>query len=1503
MKIKSHIFSSALCFFLIFPLFFLLSQEKSGDIVGGEAPSTIWTYKMGDSNVDFYWDGYWRFHFSAGLALGAEKSFSDYTSPYRFSQTPDLLISLWIDDRYYFEASVVEDYNKNSYLLGYQGGEGEYLQSAKLGNSSVTTDSYAGLAVSSPLYNTPGFSLKGNTDRMQNEFMIRFDGTWEESRLYIGSYEANEEYLELYDYRRNRRFLLPDQTVDGGSLTVFIGDSNGAYQAAGTSQKYRLAEEGDYLFDSADGILTLEEEPDGPVAVYYTVGGTAVGDGTLGGGSVIPPGSTDSGIPDVTQPAEDFFWTKADPYDTQGRTYAASRQETINGKAGLLLYEPDRFSPFAFYDSYDFTQSLSTDSWRNDLSLSERYGTESNDLTGLSWSSDPSEKNLTITRSGTGARDALARYPLGDLIPEIYGNAPANRPELVPWQIRLVTKTGSSGYRLGTGVVPGSLTVTVNGRPESNYTLDSDRGTVTFGRYIFPSDRVEFNYRRETLNFEGQEMLIYQGNRFSLTPRDTLETAESFNWVFPDGTDNSTPDGGTIKLGASWEHKGESFQLRTELTGTADLGDADGVERILGMENALSAFPVYEEALAEPKAGDGETDNDYPAGDYIIMNSSSGPLVDETPAGASFDTPALKADFSLTASGSGEWTGADLHLTNSGALDFSTLQELRFYIYIDGTTTAGDLILKLGETGEDRDFDSDGVIADYDEALVATEVIANTSLPSGAWKQIIWTLTTDDRQKLSRTRSLRFLFPYNSGWTDTDSPILIGGLELVGQTFSLDVSDDTTTLSFSEKSDGTLRTAYPDEIDQFHTDGSAQRVSEFSWSGFDNTDTWTAVNWQESRDMARFGKIRFFVKHDGSTGDYTLDLTDLNEEGVHLKWQSAAAGWQMVTIDLTDEKASFDGGANNVDLTIDGDAGTLNRIALTGKGIDAAAGSVSLDEIYFEESVITLSGKSAVSLNYKKEDLLTGVSGIAWLGDYYLDLDTTGSLSGRTKGLRGETGSVAFDGQTGLEILYLDLNLLGNGTWEGNTMALWGGHEMTFPSVSSPVVIEESFALGDDSSAPLLTHGAGVTLTPEETIQIKGNHETSLKQEKLTQEWNGSVTYSGDKEKISLNSDWATLSGEEEQQGTGYFTVWGDSWSYFIPHETDVTSRSVKESLSLKFDGDLLTPRMTIDRSTNYSYGLGGEQTNALSSTLSLPIALTSLQGLTITPSYNRTLSLTGDRDSSGGFTSDYQYWADRVLPLLPLTHFIPLWELGDDSPVMAALPLTGTYSYAPRFSLEISRNYGSLITDLFIPSFGEASFGRAYKGETDSRYYADTWDFTLQQRALNLFGSFGVKPLIPLYATEEIANTLTMTFYGKNTSLPPAESFSWNSYGRFEGEKGNSLELENDLTITIGEEELQNQLSASYNWRGDRKPYRKIPFSRYIVSHESYVTNRIGLSYGGASSPEAQSHEGELSHTAQLFIDDLGSLKSWIKLGTLWEEGTGLTFGTEVGVELTLTF
>ncbi|MDR1279158.1 MAG: hypothetical protein LBK02_10445, partial [Treponema sp.] len=105
-----------------------------------EANAELASLKLGDSDVSLQVSGYWKGTLSGnwGLSrtpLGTAATSPD--SPILFRQEADLTLSLWIRDRWFVEASFLDDYNLNTYRAGYRGLPGEAVQYVGLGNTGL----------------------------------------------------------------------------------------------------------------------------------------------------------------------------------------------------------------------------------------------------------------------------------------------------------------------------------------------------------------------------------------------------------------------------------------------------------------------------------------------------------------------------------------------------------------------------------------------------------------------------------------------------------------------------------------------------------------------------------------------------------------------------------------------------------------------------------------------------------------------------------------------------------------------------------------------------------------------------------------------------------------------------------------------------------------------------------------------------------------------------------------------------------------------------------------------------------------------------------------------------------------------------------------------------------------------------------------------------------------------------------------------------------------------
>ncbi|HOV63997.1 MAG TPA: hypothetical protein PLG43_08980, partial [Spirochaetia bacterium] len=98
-----------------------------------EAPATIFSTRIGDSDVKLDIKGSWEASITAGGGFSWDsvtrnpifEDFPELTSGILVSQVPNMTLSLTLNERYFFEASFIDDYDLNTFLLGYNGAEGD----------------------------------------------------------------------------------------------------------------------------------------------------------------------------------------------------------------------------------------------------------------------------------------------------------------------------------------------------------------------------------------------------------------------------------------------------------------------------------------------------------------------------------------------------------------------------------------------------------------------------------------------------------------------------------------------------------------------------------------------------------------------------------------------------------------------------------------------------------------------------------------------------------------------------------------------------------------------------------------------------------------------------------------------------------------------------------------------------------------------------------------------------------------------------------------------------------------------------------------------------------------------------------------------------------------------------------------------------------------------------------------------------------------------------------
>lgn len=236
-----------------------VSAQALTSVLPEEPPSSLFSGKLGDADVEAFAQGFWEATVLSSGAWSVGSDSSGFNSiPFLFTQTPDLYTYLKYRERWFFEAYVTQDSADSLFLLSFEGGEDDFVKSARLGNSGIEFPDYPYLSFGTP-GGSFGFSIHAYDDSKGASYdaMVRWDGLSWESRDFFGSAEAVETEILPSDHLRGRRFVLPDS----GIRSLTLSDTR-----AGSS---RLLATDEFVVDLANSTILLDAEPRGVLSASY----------------------------------------------------------------------------------------------------------------------------------------------------------------------------------------------------------------------------------------------------------------------------------------------------------------------------------------------------------------------------------------------------------------------------------------------------------------------------------------------------------------------------------------------------------------------------------------------------------------------------------------------------------------------------------------------------------------------------------------------------------------------------------------------------------------------------------------------------------------------------------------------------------------------------------------------------------------------------------------------------------------------------------------------------------------------------------------------------------------------------------------------------------------------------------------------------------------------------------------------------------------------------------
>ena len=701
-----------------------------------EAPTEIFSASIGDADVDLSLLGSW----TAGVSLGTGlllapglpvqllDSFPGLGLGFLFSQTPDVTISLRMLRKFFLELSVLGSFADNSIVLGYDGDPGEALQSVRVGTAGIEQEPSAFLQVPRQAANSLGASARLAAGSAVNDLLVRWDSTGTRSKTFLGKNELAEETHQLDSYVRGMFFFLPDTGVQG--LEVFLEDPAGTIVSGG--RKYRAAGFDDVIADSANGLVSLKKPAAGRVLVFYTKGGNDVGTTV---GATVPDDSGGKRDPTVAIP---FAWGMT----YFGRAMTDRRVDLTPAGPGdcLLLWEPGDNSPFEICNTYAFSGSPPSDVSRISFGLVRKL--QDAILPALVYQADPAGRRFSILvdRSPTGSNRFKNFYPLySDPTGLLYGPSRDSLEGQLGYEIVAQFLAPVDSYILESGIVAGSIHVTVNGVAETRFEVDAASGALTLLFDVRPTDRIEVRWRKASAGLSGGDILFTWRDRIPLSEAVMLDLSAGLRWNADPWSYSPEPyaRSGTIIAAAGLQGKWKNLEWSLQAGAAFTNPDTTGILRLFGMEghsiggdlSEEAAYPASLPDAAEIAGLSQATRGKLLYRDYRLygaLGSASLQPIDWAGApgalpydqdgsrmgpynvlgtSASSTGRSLVMDFDLAPGG--EWVGAQLPIAGGGDVDLSDARSVTIRFKTQDVVASGTLLmyLQFGSIGEDLDGD------------------------------------------------------------------------------------------------------------------------------------------------------------------------------------------------------------------------------------------------------------------------------------------------------------------------------------------------------------------------------------------------------------------------------------------------------------------------------------------------------------------------------------------------------------------------------------------------------------------------------------------------------------------------------------------------------------------------------------------------------------------------------------------------------------------------------
>lgn len=1275
-------------------------------------------------------EGFYKADFQAGFSNNA------LTTPV-FKQEVDILASLFYNNHWYFNTAFADNFEKNTFTVGYK--NGEYIKDVKLSNRNILfpkgySSEIFGYSPMGGQNQAPGISLnlESPDNKWSADFMLRYDMTSTHSATFQGYNKVQDSYINLEDYEKGLSFIFPDDTENylTDIANIYVENEYGKYidangkkytQLAITEYTLLISKKQLFIYSNANGNSTSSKTP----TILITFNSTFAADAIINKTGEYSDTTTFAGK--IQQDFKDSF--NLSDYSYPLKTY-------IEEKPALVIQNKVGFSPYLDASIYvDITNTGKSDNAeyyvvsKNSESIIKEFAISSwEDLYN-----NPSEDLLNGSKKfiQVSSKDST-RFPFINIAPELY----LNLPQKNDYSIRVRQYNPVTEFIIGKNIVAGTIQVYKNGILETGFLYDAGKGSVILSSTITNSDKIYISWQEENNSYSNGALTTAAGLKYNINNSLSTDISISAYWpiyTYIDKNYYATPESlntgyGSFSTGIKYNsphlylYDAINFAITKENTANRLLVNSH--EKNLENTIYLSENSGYK-TTTEPQINTFErhislqSKNNSTVGNHKGVNDSK------------FSGYAIPLFWDFSKSDS-PWASVDVKLASN--ILHKNLASFEFLMKTDipsESFSKYEFYLQLGVNASDN-------FTGEESKLIPTWKLnlENTT----QWQKLSINLTDVERNYIQSGNDARILVLPKSGEIITEKGTLyFGPYNACIQNIILSYPQEATVIT---NTDHYNSNDYSTVIN-WHTDSSINisllndsNIYAKNYFPVSDYSNYNFISFSfKSSDISNF---KYCLKNNDSSS-IILEFLDLSDIGTSLSvYHTVKINTNTCEVYIDDKLLSQDKYYLQINKNI---SPTYQEIIIP----LTEAGSFAIGNLIYEDTNIITNaknyGEAVYSNSFGDFELNAKVSSTQTIGDFSnpeFFINTNGKLQTTWKKLHAET-DLCFSNQ--------DL--------------LTAGHLIKTNSPAFNIIsVQEDYRFDNANKNLSKSDSLNLDFTSLK-IPVKINFQTLAQNSSSTQKQNllfetsanlKKEDYSGGFSfKAAFNQlEYSFLNSQESWKHDNYFTGWTDISSLqfsngFVSANERKNDYTGKLNFSIPFGK--LSPLLSYNLYGFYQTGNNINFVDKENLTLNIPFSISSYN---FSFNLSRTGSGIADYIPGGDYISDSKHLFTLQNERSWFYTAIPFYDLFDNN-----LKNNVSTNYSTKYETTFKRKLFNSYKDLYIPSSASFTIIRDIKAnDTIKDLYQ--YKLTISNNSINNLGAFSLNKLIKWFDQEEIVSSIT---------------------------------------------------------------------------------------------------------------------------------------------------